>query len=49
MFFEGGLEDLCDVIKDRIQLISIAKKIIALECYTEILDEEVLTNLQSFT
>ena len=42
-----GWSSVCSVIKDAIQLIQSNKKIIALECYTEILDEEVLTSLQS--
>ncbi|MEP6683620.1 MAG: class I mannose-6-phosphate isomerase [Parafilimonas sp.] len=42
-----GWNDVCAVINDRIQSISSTKKIIAIECYTEIADEEVLTNLQS--
>jgi hypothetical protein len=42
-----GWNDVCAVIKHRIQLIPSIKKIIAIECYTEISDEEVLTNLQS--
>ena len=42
-----GWSGVCSIIKDAIQLIQSNKKIIALECYTEILDEEVLTSLQS--
>jgi len=42
-----GWDQTCDIINDRIQSIPSTKKIIAIECYTEILDEEVLTNLQS--
>jgi hypothetical protein len=42
-----GWSNVCSIIKDAIQLIQSNKKIIALECYTEILDEEVLTSLQS--
>lgn len=42
-----GWSSVCSIIKDAIQLIQSNKKIIALECYTEILDEEVLTSLQS--
>ncbi|MDQ2752668.1 MAG: class I mannose-6-phosphate isomerase, partial [Bacteroidota bacterium] len=42
-----GWNDVCAVINDQIQSISSIKKIIAIECYTEISDEEVLTNLQS--
>lgn len=42
-----GWEQTCNIINERIQSVSNAKKIIAIECYTEILDEEVLTNLQS--
>ena len=42
-----GWSSVCSIIKDAIQLIQSNKKIIALECYTEILDEEVLTGLQS--
>jgi mannose-6-phosphate isomerase class I len=42
-----GWSGVCSIIKDAIQLIQSKKKIIALECYTEILDEEVLTSLQS--
>jgi mannose-6-phosphate isomerase class I len=42
-----GWDQVRAVIKDRIQSISSTKKIIAVECYTEISDEEVLTNLQS--
>lgn len=42
-----GWEQTCKIINDRIQSISNTKKIIIIECYTEILDEEVLTNLQS--
>ena len=42
-----GWSDVCTVINDRIQSIPSNKKIIAVECYTEILDEEVVTNLQS--
>ena len=42
-----GWEPVGNIINDRIQLISNTKKIIAIECYTGIDDEEVLTNLQS--
>lgn len=41
-----GWSNTCAVIKDCIELIQSPKKIIAFECYTEILDEEVLSNLQ---
>lgn len=41
-----GWEQVGNIINDRIQLISNTKKIIAIECYTGIDDEEVLTNLQ---
>ena len=34
------------VINNCVQLIPVTKKIIAIECYTEILDDEVLTHLQ---
>jgi len=42
-----GWSSVCGIIRDAVQLIQSNKKIIALECYTEILDEEVLTSLQS--
>src|SRR4051794_31063225 len=42
-----GWKQVCNIINDRIQSISSAKKMIAIECYTEILDEEVIANLQS--
>src|SRR5690242_4956179 len=42
-----GWKQTCNIIKDCIQSISNTKKVIAVECYTEILDKEVLTNLQS--
>ena len=44
---EQGWTNVCAVIKNRIQSITSAKKIIAIECYTGISDEEALTNLQS--
>src|SRR5262249_54273428 len=42
-----GWKKVCNIISDRIQSISTTEKIIAIECYTEVLDEEVLSNLQS--
>jgi len=42
-----GWSSVCSIIKDAIQLIQSNKKIIALECYTGILEEEVFTSLQS--
>ena len=42
-----GWSSVCGIINDSIKLIQSSKKIIALECYAEILDEEVLTSLQS--
>jgi len=42
-----GWEQVCNIINGRIQAISNTKKIIAVECYTEIADAEVLTNLRS--
>lgn len=42
-----GWEQTCSIINQRIEAIPDNKKIVAIECYTEILDEEVLNNLQS--
>ncbi len=42
-----GWQQTCNIIKDKISSVSLNKKIIAFECYTEILDDEILTNLQS--
>ena len=42
-----GWEQVSNIINNSIQSVPNTKKIIAIECYTEILDEEVLNNLQS--
>jgi len=44
---QQGWDNACAVLNNSISVLPNIKKIIALECYTEILDEEVLGNLQA--